>query len=203
MRSIFVGSRTRRSASSVTSRVGAVGVGPWSNRPEHEGISPIETIVIRSNQRPGFSLRVLSVLCVSAVNAVSRTLTAETPRTRRFRREMPLLRRLLWNGKYKIPPPLLSRKGDRLATGSFPEKRNPCGLNTFSRAFKSCNSVRAGLLAFASSLKQRRRSSQWRDRAGFSPASLFFPLQAGHPNAFERTAERDVPEIAGATYHAC
>jgi len=44
------------------------------------------------------------------------------------------------------PAAFLLRKGDRLATGPLPERKNPCGLNTFSRAFKSCNSVRAGLL---------------------------------------------------------
>jgi hypothetical protein len=59
------------------------------------------------------------------------------------------------------------------------------GLNTFSRAFKSCKSVRAGLLTLAIAFKGER-TSQWRDRAGFSPASLFFPLNAGHPNAFKK-----------------
>jgi len=82
--------------------------------------------------------------------------------------------------KIQNPAAFLLRKGYRLATGPFPERKIPCGLNTFSRVFKSCNIVRAGLLTLIIARNQRI-SSQWRDRAGFSPASLFSPLSRGTP----------------------
>jgi len=62
----------------------------------------------------------------------------------------------------------------------------------------------AGLLAHRSAIipltrRNRTFSSQWRDRAGFSPASLLFPLNAGHPNA----SEKNCTSIESARYHAC
>src|SRR5207248_1333162 len=40
-----------------------------------------------------------------------------------------------------------------------------------------------------------RRTSQWRDRAGFSPASLFSPLLCGAPERDEKNSERFVPTM--------
>jgi hypothetical protein len=57
--------------------------------------------------------------------------------------------------KSKIQNPVTSSatRSDRLATGSFSEEQKfPRDLNTFSRAFKSCCNVRAGLLTFGFAL---------------------------------------------------
>ena len=51
--------------------------------------------------------------------------------------------------------------------------KNPFGgLNTFARVLRRLQKRWAGLLA----KRNRHFSSQWRDRAGFTPASLFSPM---------------------------
>ena len=49
--------------------------------------------------------------------------------------------------KTQNPAAFLLRESDRLATGFVRKEISHCGLNTFARAFKSCNSIQAGLLA--------------------------------------------------------
>jgi len=60
-------------------------------------------------------------------------------------------------------------------------------------------SVQAGLLAFVHRLENWRRTSQWRDRAGFTPASLFSPLLCGAPKRDEKNCgtlgSNDLAEI--------
>ena len=95
--------------------------------------------------------------------------------------------------KFKIPSPLLPREATGWRRDHFRKSGNShCDLNTFSRAFKSCCNVRAGLLTFGFALKQRSHS-QWRDRAGFSPASLFSPLLCGAPERMLKNRGTIVP----------
>src|SRR4029079_7756043 len=64
--------------------------------------------------------------------------------------------------------------------GIIPGKQNShCGLNAFSRAFVKLQKRSGRSPDFASLIS--RSHSQWRDRAGFSPASLFSPLLCGAP----------------------
>jgi len=70
----------------------------------------------------------------------------------------------------------------------FQQKNSHCGLNTFSRAFKSCCNVRAGLLAFASPASREviHSGATARDSHPLPYSPHFY---AGHLNVFERTAK--------------
>jgi hypothetical protein len=69
--------------------------------------------------------------------------------------------------------------------GIFSEKRETHGgLNTLARGVRKLQTASGQVSWLLHRRLTQRRSSQWRDRAGFSPASLFFPLDAGHPDAY-------------------
>jgi hypothetical protein len=88
-----------------------------------------------------------------------------------------------------------------------------CGLNTFTRGVqKAAKSFRVGswlgvgCFGFRASKRPLVFSLQWRDRAGFSPASLFFPLLGGKLVGFllERSWQHLLPNYgAELTMRAC
>src|SRR5205085_10638256 len=98
---------------------------------------------------------------------------------------------------FKIPSPLLPR--DRRQAGDgiiFRKSRNShCDLNTFSRAFKSCCNVRAGLLTFASLTTSEviHSGATARDSHPLPYSPRFY---AGHQNVFERSEGTNVPDAA-------
>lgn len=87
--------------------------------------------------------------------------------------------------KNKIPSPFLPREERQAGDGISFERRIPCGLNTFSRAFTSCNSVPAGLLALFIARRDKLHSGATARDSHPLPYSPRF--DAGHPNAFERS----------------
>ena len=110
------------------------------------------------------------------------TTPARLPRWGPRLRAAALQTRLL---KIKIPSPQHLRESNRLATGSsFRKEISRCGLNTFARAFKSCKSIQAGLLALIIPLRNDLHSGATARESHPLPYSSRF--DAGHPNAFER-----------------
>jgi hypothetical protein len=84
--------------------------------------------------------------------------------------------------KNKIPSPLLPRESDRLATGPFPEREKfPLRPEHLFAGVQKLQHRPGRSPDFDRRFVIKRFSSQWRDRAGFSPASLFFPLLRGTP----------------------
>jgi len=85
----------------------------------------------------------------------------------------------------KVSPIVVSSAGNRLSA-RLKKRSDPCGLNTHARGIHKA-AKRRGQVSWlkSSAFLGIRLSSQWRDRAGFSPASLFSPQNRGHPDALK------------------
>ena len=153
IRSIFCGRTTRRPASSVTARVA----------------DDEETFPDREHEASKSAAIAMTKIWIAAANEVRRRFgsvaikrTNNPKRRRRFALPAHSKSGLI----FKIPSPLLPR--DRRQAGDgiiFRKSRNShCDLNTFSRAFKSCCNVRAGLLTFGFALQSAKSFTVARPR---------------------------------------
>ena len=129
------------------------------------------------------------VLCASVVKSCLRTFTTETPRSREITRRNALVL------KIQNPATSLPRESDRLATGPFPERKKSLRPEHLFAGVQKLQQRPGRSPDFEHRFVIERFSSQWRDRAGFSPASLFFPLLRGTPERIEKNSEREVPAM--------